>query len=136
MNLERTFTNVDDAVLARLISQAAERVVFVAPGLRKLVADALAIALLRLPGRVTVVLDVDAEVCRLGFGDFDGLAHIKCAAEKAGARVLHQPGVRIGLLIVDGNTVRMCDRGGMREQDIEARTRSLFEYFNLPYQTE
>ena len=28
----------------------------------------------------------------------------------------------------------MCDRGGMREPDIEARTRSLFEYFNLPYQ--
>jgi len=30
----------------------------------------------------------------------------------------------------------MCDRGGMREPDIEARTRSLFEYFNLPYQAE
>jgi len=30
----------------------------------------------------------------------------------------------------------MCERGGLREQDIEARTRSLFEYFNLPYQTE
>jgi len=30
----------------------------------------------------------------------------------------------------------MCDRGGMREPDVEARTRSLFEYFKLPYQTE
>jgi hypothetical protein len=54
---------------------------------------------------VTVVLDVDAEVCRLGFGDIEGIDCIKVAAEKAGVRVLHQPGVRIGLLIVDGSTV-------------------------------
>ena len=41
MNAERTFTNVDDKVLVKLISQAAQRVMFVAPGLRKEVADAL-----------------------------------------------------------------------------------------------
>ena len=66
MNAERTFTNVDDRVLVKLISQASHRVVFVAPGLRQVVAEALADALRRLPGKVMVVLDVDAEVCRLG----------------------------------------------------------------------
>ena len=51
-----------------------------------------------------MVLDVDAEVCRLGYGDDKGLESIKDAAEMAGTRVLHQPGVRIGLVIVDSDT--------------------------------
>lgn len=105
MNAGRTFTNVDDAVLESLIAMAVRRVTFVAPGLRKGVADALACAWLRLPGQVTVILDVDAEVCRLGYGDEHGLAIIKEAAEKAGTRLAHQPGVRIGLLIADDTTV-------------------------------
>ena len=105
MNTERTFTNVDDAVLVKLISQASQRVVFVAPGLRKGVADALVVAMVRLPGKVTVVLDVDAEVCRLGYGDEAGLVTIKTAIENAATRLEHQPGVRIGLLIADDTTM-------------------------------
>ena len=105
MNAERTFTNVDDTVLARLIAQATRRVMFVAPGLRQEVADALADALRRLPGKVTVVLDVEAEVCRLGYGDERGLVIIKNAAEAAGQRLHHQEGVRIGLLIADDTTI-------------------------------
>ena len=105
MNAERTFTNVDDKVLVSLISEATQRVMFVAPGLRKVVADALADALRRLPAKVTVVLDVDAEVCRLGYGDEQGLVTIKDAAEKAGTRLHHQQGVRIGLLIADDTTI-------------------------------
>jgi hypothetical protein len=105
MNPERAFTNVNDTVLVDLISAAKLRVVFVAPGLREPVATALAEALARLPGKVTVVLDVEAEVCRLGFGDLEGLNCIKAAAEKSGTRVLHQPGVRIGLVIIDNDTV-------------------------------
>ena len=105
MNAEQTFTNVDDKVLVKLISQASQRVMFVAPGLRKVVADALAEALLRLPGKVTVVLDVDAEVCRLGYGDEKGLVTIKAATEAAGTRLYHQQGVRIGLLIADDTTI-------------------------------
>jgi hypothetical protein len=34
MNTDRTFTNVDDKVLVNFISQASQRVMFVAPGLR------------------------------------------------------------------------------------------------------
>src|SRR5207249_11986585 len=84
MNAERTFTNVDDAVLVSLTSNASQRVMFVAPGLRAPVAEALANAMKRLPGRVTVVLDVDAEVCRLGYGDEQGLQFMKSAAEEVG----------------------------------------------------
>src|SRR5262245_25246990 len=67
LNPDRTFTNVDDGVLVRQISSAMQRVVFIAPGLRKPIAEALAAALQRLTGKVTVILDVDAEVCRLGY---------------------------------------------------------------------
>src|SRR5207249_11087503 len=105
MNAERTFTNVDDAVLVSLTSNASQRVMFVAPGLRAPVAEALANAMKRLRGKVTVVLDVDAEVCRLGYGDEKGLQRIKSAAERAGTRLHHQPGVRIGLLIADNDTI-------------------------------
>jgi len=105
MDSQKTFTNIDDDALVERISRATQRVVFVAPGLREKVAEALGEALMRLPGRVTVVLDVDAEVCRLGYGDEKGLEAIQCATERAGTGVFQQPGVRIGLLIVDSDTI-------------------------------
>lgn len=105
MNAGRTFTNIDDSRLIQWITQATQRVVFVAPGLREPVARALEGALNRFPGKVSVILDVDAEVCRLGYGDEQGLDTIKRATEAAGTQVLHQPGVRIGLVIVDNDTI-------------------------------
>jgi hypothetical protein len=105
MDSQKTFTNIDDNALVERITQATQRVVFVAPGLRPKVAEALGEALIRLPDRVTVILDVDAEVCRLGYGDEKGLEAIQRATEGAGTCVFHQPGVRIGLLIVDNDTI-------------------------------
>jgi hypothetical protein len=105
MDSQKTFTNIDDDALVERIYRATQRVVFVAPGLREKVAEALAEALVRLPGRVTVVLDVDAEVCRLGYGDEKGLEAIQRATERSGMCVFHQPGVRIGLAIIDSDTI-------------------------------
>jgi len=99
------FANVDDDFLAKRIVNAKDRVVFVAPGLRSGVANALAAAIERLHERVTIVLDMDAEVCRLGYGDIEGLELIQTAAAEASVLVLHQPGVRIGLLIADEDTI-------------------------------
>jgi hypothetical protein len=105
MSAQETFTNIDDNALIERISHAMQRVVFIAPGLREPAARALEAAFARLPGNVTVILDVDAEVCRLGYGDEKGLEAIQCAAQAVGTNVFHQPGVRIGLLIVDGDTI-------------------------------
>ncbi|NCC04623.1 MAG: hypothetical protein EOM37_11420 [Proteobacteria bacterium] len=105
MESNRTFTNVDDDVLVKRIAQAKQRVVFVAPGLRQAVAGILEKALDRLAKNVTVILDVDAEVCRLGYGDENGLDAIQKAMVRQGKFVLHQPGVRIGLLIIDNDTI-------------------------------
>jgi hypothetical protein len=66
MSAQETFTNIDDNALIERLSRATQRVVFIAPGLRDTVARILEAAFARLPGNVTVILDVAAEVCRLG----------------------------------------------------------------------
>jgi hypothetical protein len=69
----KAFTSGDDDFLIKRIASAKDRVVFVAPALRSSVAGELATAIQRLAGRVTIVLDIDAGVCRLGYGDIEGL---------------------------------------------------------------
>lgn len=102
---ENAFQTVTDSSLIELIEKARSRLVFIAPGVRITVAKALVDAAHRLPGSVTVILDVDAEVCRLGYGDIEGL---KCLQEIPGlnGNVLNaQSGVRIGVVIADDDTL-------------------------------
>lgn len=99
-------TNVDDAKLIDRINQANQRIVLVAPGVSEDVAQAVVTAWKHLgPSTVTVILDVDAEVCRLGLGTFEALTVLQDAATAIGTKVRHQPGVRIGLLISDDTTL-------------------------------
>jgi hypothetical protein len=108
MNTERTFTNVDDKVLCEVIAKARQRLVFVAPGIRPPVAEALTAAIGDVPpSAIHLVLDVDAEVCRLGYGDkdFKGMEILQIAATGRGLTVNHHPGIRIGLLIADDITL-------------------------------
>jgi len=72
-----------------IVNAKDDRVVFGAPGLRATVAKALAAAIQRLAGRVTIVLDIDGEVCRLGYSDVEGLELIQAAAAESGVLVLH-----------------------------------------------
>lgn len=100
--MAQSITNIDDAKLITVLKGAERRVVFLAPGISEEVAGALADAWSRLgPDAVTVILDVDSEVCRLGYGTLKGLKIMKEAAQQFKARLCHQPGIRIGLLIVD-----------------------------------
>ncbi|MEI6606329.1 MAG: hypothetical protein WCP35_13545 [Verrucomicrobiota bacterium] len=103
-----TFTSVDDSVLIQTIGSARQRLVFIAPGLRPPVADALAAAMQVIPtDSIHIVLDVDAEVCRLGYGDkdFKGMGILQAAALCRGLTVNNHPGIRIGLLIADDLTL-------------------------------
>jgi hypothetical protein len=103
-----TFTSVDDSVLIQTVGQARQRLVFIAPGLRPPVANALVAAMQVLPAdSIHLVLDVDAEVCRLGYGDkdFEGVRILQAAAQIHGLTVNHHPGIRIGLLIADDLTL-------------------------------
>ena len=99
---EKVFTNVNDDVLIQWIGAATKRITFVAPGVSDAVAKALVAQLDRIPtSGVNIVLDVDPEICRLGYGQIQGLEQIKAAADKKGILLLHQPGIRLGLLITD-----------------------------------
>lgn len=102
----RTFATADDNTLNSVISNAQNRVVFVAPGLSTNVARSLISAKRRnLPKGVTVILDVDAEVCRLGYGEIEAMELLDRELKFDGSRILHQPGIRIGLLIADDTTL-------------------------------
>jgi len=64
----RLFTVASDDTLISMISAARERLVVVAPGLSRDVAAALADRINKDggPPEISVTLDVDPEVCRLG----------------------------------------------------------------------
>jgi hypothetical protein len=67
----KTFCAVDDAKLIGLIASAQKRIVFVLPGLTLAVAEVLGNRFHELDGAldITVVLDSDEDVCRIGYGE-------------------------------------------------------------------
>ncbi len=105
--MSRSFTVASDENLNRLILTATERLVVVAPGLSLEVALTLANRIKRDGGPkvVSVILDVDPEVCRLGFGDIESLDLIGSALALKGLQIHTQKGVRIGLVIADGEVL-------------------------------
>ena len=101
-----TFRAVDDAALIGLIQGAQKRIVFIAPGLHEPVAMALGERFSEIDGLdVTVVLDPDEDVCRIGYGDAKGLELVNDYAKKNGFWVRSQPGLRVGVLLADDMTL-------------------------------
>lgn len=98
--------NITDADVIAAIRNARERVVFLAPGISDDAATALADTWKRLgPEAVSVILDVDPEVMRLGYGSLKGVETIRDTATALGQAVGHQPGVRICVVIADGSSL-------------------------------
>lgn len=94
--------NITSADVVRVINNASKRIVFLAPGVDETVAAALTDAWRRLgPEAVTVILDIDAEVVRLGYGTEKGLEEVQRAAVSFNQAVCHQPGVRICVVLAD-----------------------------------
>lgn len=101
-----TFQEVNDASLIHLISKARQRIVFVAPGVHQPVAEALGKRLCEIDQlQVTVVIDPDEDVCRIGYGDAKGLELLSGYAERQGFALMAQPGLRVGVLLVDEITL-------------------------------
>ncbi|HQH70828.1 MAG TPA: hypothetical protein PK360_01985 [bacterium] len=106
MTNEPHITNIDDSKLVQLISRAKYRIFYMAPGITDPVAAALSVAWMRLGDlAVHVILDVDPEVCRMGYGTLEGLKTVVDYATRLDTQVYQQPGVRIGVLIVDETTI-------------------------------
>lgn len=102
---DSTFTVATDENLASLIERARQRVIFIAPGITESVAKAFKVPLADPKITVTVILDDDPEVYRLGLGTSEGLAALKDCFDQSHVGIRCQPGIRIGLLIVDDQTL-------------------------------
>jgi hypothetical protein len=98
MRTKPLFVSLDSSCLAREISLAQRSVCYAAPGILKEPADALA-ALSRAfgPELITVCLDFDERVMRMGFGTLDAVKTLR----EAGIEVRSTTGLRTGLVIID-----------------------------------
>lgn len=96
---------ITDDLLIQSINRASQRVVLIAPGVWPPVAQAVAAAWERL-GRdgVTVILDVDPEICRIGYGSLEGIQILQQAAAQQGEALGQEPGIRICVFIIDQET--------------------------------
>jgi hypothetical protein len=101
----RTFAVASDEALVELISRARNRLVVIAPALTQAVANALSRRFDDLGDAMTVILDSDPEVYRLGFGDQAALETIRTASAKNLFDLREQAGVRIGVVISDHTTM-------------------------------
>lgn len=101
-----TFQEVDDTTLVTLIDQAQRRIVLLAPGVFAVVAQALGrrLAASARP-QVTVIIDPEEDVCRIGYGDAAGLELLSRLATEHGFALMAQPGLRVGVLLVDDVTL-------------------------------
>lgn len=96
---------ITDALLIAAIDRASQRVVIIAPGVWPSLARAIAGAWQRLgPERVTAILDVDPEICRIGYGSLEGLTILQAAATAANEALGEEPGIRICVVIADDQT--------------------------------
>ena len=121
--MNRTITVFNDEVLVACILEARKKIVYVAPGVSKAVADTLG---KRLPDMgmlsITLIVDVDAEVYRMGYGEIEGLQDIKRLADEHFLELRQQSGVRIGLLKADDRTLvyaptpRLIEAGSRAEE--------------------
>ena len=96
--LEPLFCVVDSAAIAQLISTAKQSVCYAGPGIQREPAKAMAEAAQRLgPEMMTLCIDVDERVVRMGYGDIEA---VECLRE-ACIVVRNAPGLRTALVIVD-----------------------------------
>ena len=73
----KTFVPVDDAALIGLIQAARQRIVFIAPGMTLPVAKALGRRIQEMDQlNITLVLDSDEEVFRVGYGELGALEYL------------------------------------------------------------
>jgi hypothetical protein len=103
---EQTICRIDDKQLIEAVNNATRRLVFAAPGVSLDVAKALQVAWRKL-GRdaVSVILDVDQAVCRMGCGTLEGLQLLQKTAKEMDGLLCHQPGLRVGIVVSDQTTL-------------------------------
>src|SRR5580704_9773407 len=105
--MARLFTVASDESVIAMILKARERLVVVAPGLSCAVATTLASRITSddCPTELSVTLDVDPEVCRLGYGEIEALDILRLALESQRRVLQTQTGLRICLVVTDSDVL-------------------------------
>jgi hypothetical protein len=122
--MSRVFTSASDLTLLELIRGAKARLVIVAPGLSIQVASAIAkrISDDGGPPVLALIVDVDPEVCRLGYGEIQAIEILRSALQTRDLSLQTQPGVRIGLVVADDDilvfspTPKLIEEGSKSEK--------------------
>ncbi len=101
--MARLFTVASDDTLIEMIRSAAERLVIAAPGRSRAVAEALTVRIQEDhgPNDLSITLDIDPEICRMGYGEIEALECLRAALRSKGKTLQMQSGVRIGLVVAD-----------------------------------
>lgn len=95
-----------DGHVIALLRRAKESIRFVGPGLAVASAKVLAERWTELsPSAVEVVLDADADLCRLEFCDGESLRLLTDAASRMNVQIQRQTGVRLCVLEIDGERI-------------------------------
>jgi hypothetical protein len=106
IDVGRAFAVASEERLVELISEARRRLVVISPALTDEVAAALAARLPDLGNiSITVIVDADPEVYRLGFGTETALDRLREASDPNMFDLRVQSGVRIGVVISDEITM-------------------------------
>lgn len=99
MITDALFCSLSSQRIAELIRTARQAVCYAAPGIQSAVAQAMVEMGGRLgPEMLSVCLDFDERVMRMGYGDMEAVKLLR----EAGVLVSHAPGLRSALVIVDG----------------------------------
>lgn len=97
------FAVMNDEALSTAISTCRHCLVYIAPGISEPVAQSIDELLAQEDApTITVIIDTDPEVCRLGYGTVAGLKHLQLLATQRHLPIRYQPGLRIGVLMCDG----------------------------------
>ena len=92
------FTSISSDKIAQIAKTAQSRIMLVAPAIFNNIAQVITEAAHRIgKENITIVLDCDEEVFRLGYGDFDAIKQIT----ESGLEVRQSPGLRLGVFICD-----------------------------------
>jgi hypothetical protein len=91
------FCSLDSAAIVERIRAATFSICYASPGIQIEPAKVEAVGRVNGPNLITVCLDFDERVMRMGFGEVAAVKHLR----DAGIAVKSTPGLRTGLLIVD-----------------------------------
>lgn len=95
---DQLFCALDSQRIADLVRSAQRFVCYAGPGIRTMPAQAMVEVAAQIgPEMVTVALDFDERVLRMGFGDFEAVKRLR----DAGILINNAPGLRSAFLLVD-----------------------------------